>query len=155
MQYLSTILLAILLLPVLKKKSPPNQPARLTIVSAALTLAAKFPNSTADPLIPSFDDPAQFSMEQYNSSKLLAHMFLWKLVDYVSASSVIVNLADPAWCRGTRLGRDATGAMWAFLKLFGMTGRTPAVGASCFVDAVVDKGRESHGCFLMSWEVHP
>ena len=33
--------------------------------------------------------------------------------------------------------------------------RSPKVGASCYVDAVVSKGKESHGCFLMSWKVHP
>ena len=156
--YLSTVLLAILLLPTLKAKGPPGgQPARLTIVSAALTLAAKFPNRDANPLLPSFDGPKTFdSEEHYNSSKLLGHMFLWKLVDYVSADDVIVNLADPAWCKGTELARDVKGGMKVAVKLFGAsTGRTKKVGASCFVDAVVNKGKESHGCFLMSWQIHP
>lgn len=96
--YLSTAFLAILLLPILKAKGPPGgQPAHLTIVSAALTLAAKFPNRGANPLLPSFDDPKTFDrQEHYHSSKLMMHMFLWKLVDIVSANDVIVNLADPA-----------------------------------------------------------
>jgi NAD(P)-dependent dehydrogenase (short-subunit alcohol dehydrogenase family) len=155
--YLSTALLAILLLPILKAKGPPNnKPAHLTIVSAALTLNAKFPNRHANPLLSSFDDPKQFSRdEHYNSSKLMAHMFLWKLVDYVSADDVIVNLADPAWVRGTELVRDVKGPMKMGVKLFGTLGRTPKVGASCFVDAVVNKGKQSHGCFLMSWQIHP
>ncbi|MCJ1239315.1 hypothetical protein MMC14_007309 [Varicellaria rhodocarpa] len=155
--YLSTMLLAILFLPILKAKGPlGGQPAHLTIVNAALTLAAKFPNRNANPLLPSFDDPKTFdSGEHYNSSKLLAHMFLWKLIDYVSPEDVIVNLADPAWVRGTELARDAKGMMKIGLMLFGNLGRTPKVGASCFVDAVVNKGKESHGCFLMSWQIHP
>ncbi|KAI8213941.1 putative quinate permease [Colletotrichum sp. SAR 10_76] len=154
--YLSTVLLAILLLPVLKaKRKPDGDPAHLTIVNAALTLAASFPNRDAKPLLPSFDDPKIFSSETYNSSKLLAHMFLWKLSDIVSADNVIVNLSDPAWCRGTALGRDAPGLLRWGLWAFGATGRTPRVGASCFVDAVVNKGKESHGCFLMSWNIHP
>ncbi|KAK1544917.1 short-chain dehydrogenase [Colletotrichum paranaense] len=158
--YLSTMLLALLLLPVLKAKRQKNGgPARLTIVSAALTLAAAFPNRAADPLLPSFDDPEVFAIhgrEAYNTSKLLAHMFLWKLVDYVSADDVIVNLADPAWCKGTNLARDAQGIMKLGVVVFGATtGRTPRVGASCFVDAIVNKGKESHGCFLMSWKIHP
>ncbi|RYP37685.1 hypothetical protein DL768_010835 [Monosporascus sp. mg162] len=155
--YLSTVLLTILLLPILKsKRSPGSEPSHLTIVNAALTLAAKFPNKDADPLLPSFDDPKSFHpQETYNSSKLLAHMFLWKLVDHVSSDDVIVNLADPGWCRGTELGRDATGLMRIFMLLFGMTGRAPRVGASCFVDALVNKGKDSHGCFLMSWNIHP
>jgi NAD(P)-dependent dehydrogenase (short-subunit alcohol dehydrogenase family) len=154
--YLSTVLLTILLLPILKATSPSGQPAHLTIVSAALTLAAKFPNRNAIPLLPSFDDPKNFDREEtYNSSKLLAHMFLWKLVNYVSAADVIVNLADPAWVKGTELARDVSGGMKVGLKLFSTLGRTPRVGASCFVDAVVNKGKESHGCFLMSWKIHP
>jgi NAD(P)-dependent dehydrogenase (short-subunit alcohol dehydrogenase family) len=156
--YLSTILLAVLLLPILKaKKQHDHQPAHLTIVSAALTLAAKLPQRDAVPLLPSFDDPKTYDLqEEYHSSKLLAHMFLWKLVDYVSADDVIVNLADPAWCKGTELTRSAPAAMRAGAKLFGaLTGRTAKVGASCFVDAVVNKGKESHGCFLMSWQIHP
>lgn len=157
--YLSTMLLALLLLPILKtKRAPGGEPARLTIISAALTLSAKFPNRDATPLLPSFDDPGTFDrQEHYISSKLLAHMFLWNLVDHVSADDVIVNLADPAWVKGTELIRDPRGpAVRAAFKLFGATtGRTPRVGASCYVDAVVNKGKEAHGCFLMSWRVHP
>ncbi|KAK3937975.1 hypothetical protein QBC46DRAFT_391351 [Diplogelasinospora grovesii] len=157
--YLSTMLLAVLLLPILKAKRPQGgPPARLTIVSAALTLAAKFPEKDRNPVLAAFDDPKLFTNDEtYNSSKLLAHMFLWNLVDYVSADDVIVNLADPAWCKDTKLAREVTGAgMKLGVKLFGATtGRTPKVGASCFVDAIVNKGKESHGCFLMSWKIHP
>ncbi|KAJ7250194.1 hypothetical protein B0H12DRAFT_1324321 [Mycena haematopus] len=91
--YLSTMLLTVLLLPILKAKRPrEGTPSHLTIVSAALTLAAKNQEET------------------YNASKLLAHMFMWHLVDYVSADDVIVNLSDPAWCKGTDLTRDVEGA---------------------------------------------
>ena len=77
---------------------------------------------------------------------------LWRLqvVEYVSADDVIVNLADLAWCKGTELARDATGGMKYGVKLFALTGRTPKVGASCFINVMVNKGKESHGCFLMS-----
>jgi NAD(P)-dependent dehydrogenase (short-subunit alcohol dehydrogenase family) len=156
--FLSTMLLTILLLPILKSKRQLNgQPVHLTIVNAALTLAAKFPNRDAVPLLPSFDKPEQFDQqESYNTSKLLAHMFLWNLVKYVSADDVIINLADPAWCRGTDFTRDVKGPVMKLgVKMFGTLGRTPKVGASCLVDAVVNKGKESHGCFIMSWEIHP
>ena len=156
--YLSTVLLTILLIPTLKAKGPSGgEPTHLTIVSAALTLAAKFPNRDANPLLPSFDDIKTFDREEtYNSSKLLAHMFLWKLVEYVSSDDIIINLADPAWCKGTELVRDVKGGMKIAVKLFAAsTGRTKKVGASCFVDALVNKGKESHGCFLMSWQIHP
>ena len=155
--YLSTMLLTVLLLPILKSKHQPNDPVpHLSIVSAALTLAATFPERKYNPILPAFSDPKLFDNQQtYNSSKLLAHMFLWNLVDYVSADDVIISLADPAWCKGTELTRDVKGAMTIFLKLFEMLGRTPEVGASCLVDALVNKGKESHGCFIMSWKIHP
>lgn len=76
--YVSTTLLSILLLPILKAKGPlSGEPAHLTIVSAALALAASFSNKTANPLIASFDDPKAFDgQEHYHTYELLAHMFL-------------------------------------------------------------------------------
>ncbi|KAI0818319.1 hypothetical protein GGR55DRAFT_70645 [Xylaria sp. FL0064] len=156
--YLSTIFLAILLLPTLKAKHPPGHPAHLTITSAALTLNVKFAQKHQNPLFPALDDPKNFDREDaYIVSKVLAQMFLWNLVDYVSTDDVIINLADPAFVRGTEFARDINSAVLrGFFIVFGLlTGRTPQVGASCIVDAVVNKGKESHGCFLMSWKVHP
>ncbi|KAH9909558.1 hypothetical protein F4778DRAFT_711864 [Xylariomycetidae sp. FL2044] len=163
--YLSTILLAVLLLPVLRTKrkkqasgsQQQQKPARLTISSAALTFVTRFAQRGADPLFPALDDPRNFTRETYPLSKLLAQMFLWNLVDYVSADDVVVNLADPAFVRGTRLSRDAGTFTLAraVIYLFGRAaGRTPKVGASCYIDAVVNHGKESHGCFLMSWTIH-
>lgn len=159
--YLSTILLTILLLPILKAKGPPvGKPAHLTISSAALTLACKFEHKDKTPLFAALDDPANFDRgDSYRVTKLLAQIFLWKLVDYVSADDVIINLADPAWVRGTAFARDlesSKGVKLAF-RLLSLIGgaRSPKVGASCYIDAVVNKGKESHGCFLMSWKIHP
>lgn len=161
--YLSTVLLLVLLVPILKgkhAKSKLSDPPRITITSAALSLLAQFPNRKADPFLPSFDDPSNFNgTEQYNSSKALAQMFLWKLVDYVKVEDVILNLADPAFVRGTNLAQEAKGQAKGLaalgMKIFDLTARTPEVGASCLVDALVSKGKESHGCFLMSWKIHP
>lgn len=156
--YLSTVLLVILLLPVLKAKGPPGEPARLTIVSASWALSAKFPFRDKTPLLTAFDDPKTYDGDQkedYSSGKLLGHMFLWKFVDYVSPDDVILNLADPAWCK-TGLSREVTGMMKvAGFVLGGALARSPKVGASCFVDAIINKGKESHGCFLMSWKIMP
>ncbi|KAI1823322.1 hypothetical protein F4861DRAFT_510693 [Xylaria intraflava] len=155
--YLANILLVILLLPSLKAKSPQGKPAHLTISSAALTLICKFALRDITPLFPALDDPNNFDGDNYRVSKLLAQMFLWNLVEYVSADDVIINLADPAFVRGTDFARDiGNGIGKALFSLFGLiAGRTPRVGASCYVDAVVNKGKESHGCFLMSWKIHP
>lgn len=156
--YLSTVFLLILLLPVLKAKKQAGRPAHVTIASAALTLDAKFAQRDADPLFPALDDPTNFDRgDSYRITKLLGQAFLWKLVDYVSADDVIVNLADPAFVRGTAFARDLEGTRAKhFFSVFGLiAGRTPKIGASCYIDAVVNKGKESHGCFLMSWKIHP
>ena len=128
----------------------------LLLSPSALSAVIRFPKRDANPLLSAFDDPQSFDgHEYYNTSKLLMHMFLWKLVEYVSCEDVIVNLADPAWVRGTGITRDLTGPKRIGLSIFGLLGRTVDVGASCYVDAVVNKGEESHGCFLMSWQIHP
>ena len=156
--YLSTMLLAVLLLPTLKAKRVPGAaPAHLTIVNSMLSLAATLSNKNENSLLQSFDNPRNFSaVQQYNLTKLLAHMFLWNLVDYVSADDVIVDLVDPAFVKGTDLLREVPGPVRMCIRAWGaIAGRSPKVGASCLIDAMVSKGKESHGCFLMSWEIHP
>ncbi|PYH90492.1 NAD(P)-binding protein [Aspergillus ellipticus CBS 707.79] len=155
--YLSTMLLAILLLPGLKSKSPAGTPGRLTIVGAALALLPTLPSAGDTSLLTSFDSPDKYNAhEQYCMSKLLVHAFLYKLADYVSADDVVVNIADPAFVKGTGITRDVPIFGRILMALFGaLCGRTVRVGASTFVDAAVLKGSESHGCFLMSWKVEP
>ena len=155
--YTSTIFLTILLLPILKRKSPPETPGRLTIVNSGLALAAKFTNRSADPLLPSFDHPKGYDgHEVYCTSKLLAHMFLYKLVDYVSSDDVIVNLADPGYVKGTGLHREDSGLLRVVFKVFEvLMGRSMQDGASTYLDAAVVKGKESHGCFLLGWQIQP
>jgi NAD(P)-dependent dehydrogenase (short-subunit alcohol dehydrogenase family) len=154
--YISTVLLCILLLPVLKQKSP-DGPGRISIIGSGLAFAAKFSNKNAEPLLPSFDVPKNFdAADTYNISKLLLHMFLWKLVEYVSADDVVVNVIDPGFVTGTSLSRDVSVVVGALMSGFkAVAARSLKIGASTYVDGAVVKGPESHGCFLMSWEIKP
>ncbi|KAK0701120.1 hypothetical protein B0H67DRAFT_595868, partial [Lasiosphaeris hirsuta] len=107
------MLLALSSSPSSKPSAGPS-PARLTIISAALTLNAKFPERAATPLLASFDDPRTFDrQERYQTSKLLAHMFMWNLVDYVSADDVIVNLADLPGSKAPSSCATAPGLLFA------------------------------------------
>ncbi len=157
--YLSTFLLAILLLPILKVKSPPSKPGRLTIVNSGAALAAKFPNHDSSHLLASFDTTATMPwdpIERYNVSKLLGHLVMVTLKDCVNANDVIVNLVDPGYCKGTGLHREAKGFLgFALSASKRLTGRTLEHGASTYIDAALVKGEESHGCFVMDWEVRP
>lgn len=162
--YLSTMLLAILLLPILKTKAKTTGtgPARLTIINSGVSLGSKHPWEDIRPLLPSFDDTAiqpWDSVERYWSSKLLGQLFFIKLFPYISTDDVIFNMVDPGWIRGTLLQREIEGrsAVTATILWFikGIVGRRVSVGASTYVDAAVVRGKETHGCFLMDWDVRP
>lgn len=155
--YLSTALLTILLLPMVRDKAPQGSAGRITLVSAALSHVARFQNKHADPLLPSFDEPKNFDMrDTYPTSKLLAQMFVYKLVEKVSADDVVVNLVCPGYVKGTALIRDASLPLRLVTFVFSaIFARRLTDGASTYIDAAVLKGKESHGSFLMSWEVTP
>ena len=155
--YLSTMLLTILLLPILKSKSPTGTPGRLTIVTSMLSMTSKFANKKEVPLLPSFDNKKFFdSVDVYPTSKLLGQLFAWKLTDEVSADDVVSNLVEPGFIKGTALMRDAPIIVKLFLGLLKITtARTMKVGASTYLDASIVKGKESHGCILMNWGIIP
>lgn len=84
------------------------------------------------------------------------HLFLWRLSEYVSADDVIVNIVDPGFVKGTESVAKMPTVTAMIAKGFAaVTGRSVQVGASTYVDAVAVKGKESHGCFLTSWRIHP
>ncbi|KAB5542962.1 hypothetical protein GE09DRAFT_1134084 [Coniochaeta sp. 2T2.1] len=157
--YLSTFLLAILMLPACKAKAPGGTPGRLTIVSSGTALFAKLPNRDMRPFLKSFDDTDKYSFhppERYFNSKMLGHMFFVRLLKYLNPEEVVVNLVEPGMVKGTGLHRDAKGMVgWVLAAWKGFWGRTLDDGAWAYIDAAVVKGRESHGCFLMDWRVHP
>ena len=155
--YLSTMFLAILLLPTLKQKSPVGEPGRLTIVTSMLSMTVKFPNKKEVPLIPSFDNKKFFDpMDIYPTSKLLGQLFIWKLTDLVSADDVVVNLVEPGFIKGTELQRDIPFLAKVGLNIFkAISARNVKLGASTYLDAAVGKGKESHGSILMNWDIFP
>lgn len=155
--YLSTVLLCILMLPTLRNKSLPGIPGRLLIVSSAVALTAKFPAANSSPLLPSFDNPKTFNpRHQYGLSKLLGHMFLYKLVDYVSADDVVVNMIEPGFTKGTELHRNVSGVLTAVLAMMhAVLGRTVQHSGTKYLDATIVKGKESHGYYLADYEMRP
>ena len=154
--YLSTVLLCIRLLPVLKQKCT-TSPGRITIIGSGLSFASKWSNRSTKPLLPSFDDPSKFdASDRYNVSKLLCSMFLRKLADLVSADDVVVNIVDPGFVTGTNLTHDLPIVISQLFKTFRYIAARPLdVGASTYIDAAVVKGKESHGSYIMSWKINP
>ena len=159
--YLSTALLAILLLPILKDKRSKGAPGRLSIVSSGLALQSVFLNRDKVPLIPSFDDPSSWNglpaaSERYAVTKTMELMLVLKLSQHFSADDVVINAVDPGFTAGTMLHRNA----WLPLRLFlillkALTARSQEQAAWTYVDASAVKGAESHGSFVMNWDIYP
>ncbi|KAF2084032.1 NAD(P)-binding protein [Saccharata proteae CBS 121410] len=155
--YLSTALLGILLLPTLKKKCS-TAPGRLTIVNSGTSRGASISEPPGKPLLASFDDKTKpwDPVERYAVSKLLGHLFIVELVRHVRAEDVVVNLVDPGLVKGTDLQRGAPMLLGAFFTCMkAVMGRPVPVGASTYVDAAVLKGKESHGSLVADWKVSP
>lgn len=157
--YLGTFLLAILLLPVLRDRKG-KMPGRLTVVGSGGVFAAKLPNRGKRPFLGSFDDLAVQpwdATERYFASKVLGMLLFVRLWEYLpAAEEVVVNMVDPGFCKGTELHREVTGIVGGVMSAAkALTGRSLEDGAWTYVDAAVVKGKESHGCFVMDWEIKP
>ncbi|OTB09411.1 hypothetical protein M426DRAFT_315969 [Hypoxylon sp. CI-4A] len=158
---ISTILLTILLLPVLKSKkssSPNAQPPRLSVVTSDTSYWAP-PLEAAAPIFPQFDSPKDYEpMRAYSRSKFVQLFFISRLAEEVSADDLILNASNPGLCNNTEFGANANMSFiggwifWAFINIFG---RTVETGASTMVDAVVTKGKESHGSYVSDWIIQP
>lgn len=158
--YLSTALLAILLLPVLKSNKQADKPARMLIVASGLAFAAKFPNHAANPLIPSFDDATGWgtaaAMERYSVTKLMVLMLVEKLAEIVSPKDIIVDAVEPGLTGGSNLNRQTKGVIKYFFKAMkAAAARTPEQAAWTYVDAVAVRGEEAHGGLVLNWKIYP
>lgn len=156
--YLSTTLLAVLLLPTLRDKSPHGSPGRLTIVSSNMGLTNKFPTRGASPLLPSFDDESLCgdAPERYATTKMMQLILTERLSSCISPKDVIINAVDPGLTSGSNLHRDFSGVASAFFGVAkALTARSPEDAAWIYLDAAAVRGAESHGGFVVNWEVHP
>ncbi|KAH7171342.1 hypothetical protein EDB81DRAFT_910110 [Dactylonectria macrodidyma] len=156
--YLSTALLALVLLPILKSKRATAAPARLAVVGSDTAYWADWKDPSCKSAFAVVDDAAGFaSMKAYKTSKLLLLLFVDKLAQHVSADEVIINYPNPGACRGTEFGADSRGRVEKIV--FGVMsliiGRPVAVGARQYVDAVTRMGAESHGGFVSEGKIKP
>ncbi|KAG8361623.1 hypothetical protein FVEN_g677 [Fusarium venenatum] len=156
--FLSTMYLSVLLLPLLKKKkASPSQPGRLTVVNSGSSMHCELPEAKSDPLIPAFDSEATFDgMPHYAKSKLLGQLFIDKLARHVDPQDVIINCVDPGLTKGTGLMDKAPIVLKIFMTIMArFIGRTQEQAASTYVDAAVVKGEETHGSYVMDWRIYP
>ncbi|KAK8129024.1 short-chain dehydrogenase/reductase family protein [Apiospora sp. TS-2023a] len=147
--YLSTVLLSILLLPVLKAKRPAgnDRAPRLITLGSVTARNAKFLNRHERPLLASFDtvtaDVAPWDpSDRYAVSKLLCQMTLERVAArYVDARDVVILQLEPGWVRGTGLFRGLPAvARFVVGLLLWVCGRPLARGAATYFDAAVRQG---------------
>ncbi|KAI1489085.1 putative short-chain dehydrogenase/reductase family protein [Biscogniauxia mediterranea] len=157
--YLSTALLTLLLLPILKAKGKATGGHRPPVISlvgsdTAYTSQVDLKDSSAHKQV---DNPEGFNqMAWYGKSKLLLTFFIITLASHVDPNDVLVNMVNPGLTRGTDIKRELPSVYGAVLTmLYLVVGRSAAVAATTYVDAVVAHGPETHGCFLGDWGIKP
>ncbi|KAI1764577.1 hypothetical protein GGR53DRAFT_520291 [Hypoxylon sp. FL1150] len=158
--FLSNMLLAVLLLPILKAKRRGFHPGRLVIVSSDTAAWSAFKEKNEDRILPAFgkDAPGVYAHnQQYGSSKLLGQLFLTELAKRVSPSIAIVDCVNPGFCHGSRLARDADGSFLGYIVVVyaHVVGRAAAKGALSVVDAAVRHEQEAHGQYLEHGKLAP
>ena len=159
--FLSTALLAMLLMPLLKKSSGfAGGPGRLCLVgsdAAYWAPLASLPTEAGDDsLLTGLNDPKGFdTMPQYMVSKLLLLMFVEKLASTVSADEVVITCSNPGACKGTAFASKRSWVARVFFGFMGeIIGRTTEHGARMHVFGAV-VGKECHGSFLSDATIKP
>lgn len=163
--YLSTVLLLVLLLPILKKKpsaatATKNPVPHISVVTSVMAHWAKFSERNAEPLLSAFDGEASpdWDMEErYSVSKLLALLFMSELIRRVPREVAVINAPAPGLCYGSGFMRQMAGTITGFFIgiFYRLFGHSCTVGASQVVAAAVRAGPESHGHFMENGKLRP
>ncbi|KAF1850819.1 NAD(P)-binding protein [Cucurbitaria berberidis CBS 394.84] len=153
--YLSTTLLAILLIPKMKPSASSSGPGRLTMITSDASLWVKLKDAGSGGLLDSIDRPENFDgFEQYSRSKLLINMFGARLADFLDPDEVIVNCCNPGAVKGTAFMRNADSWFFktAISLIMRIVGRTMVDGARVYVHSCLVLGKKSHGSFT-DWQI--
>ncbi|KAI9929397.1 hypothetical protein MW887_000866 [Aspergillus wentii] len=149
---ISTILLALLLLPKLKEtaKQTPLSPPRLSIVTSEVHAFSNLPEWKTENTFATLDDEKTAIMgSRYHVSKLLEVLVVREIAPKLADSGVILNMLNPGFCHSS-LQRDLEGG-WLFnttLRFIkGIVARTTEVGSRCLV-ASAAAGPETHGAYM-------
>lgn len=156
--YLSTMLLAILLLPVVEERKTGPEPGRIIVVSSDVASWAILKERSADPLLPQFKERMApwGSQDRYGTSKLLGQLFLSELASRIPSSIVTVSCANCGLCKGSNLSRQFTGGMQQVLRVMHyVLGRECQVGARTFVHGFTTIGQDAHGQYLEDAKIQP
>lgn len=153
--WLSTALLAMLLLPVLEASRAPVP--RLTVVGSETGEWAAFGEKGAESVLAALGEEANFDAgDRYYTSKLLLLYFFREFVARAGTTRVVVNAVNPGFCYGSGLHREVPGVQGAILGTVKRgIGRSTKIGARTLVDGAVVQAQESHGRYLEDCKVKP
>ncbi|KAI1369730.1 retinol dehydrogenase 12 [Xylaria arbuscula] len=157
--YISTALLAILLVPVLKSKHVAG--ARQPVLSIVASDSAFWTSIEAHgPILAQLDKAEDYeAFPWYQKAKLLQIFFVSKLAEEINSDDIIINSVNPGLCRGTQFfhnrGDWSAIVVWVAEIFKWVNARGLAAGASTYVDAVVVRGKESHGSYVSEWAIRP
>ncbi|KAI0395502.1 hypothetical protein F5Y17DRAFT_192780 [Xylariaceae sp. FL0594] len=153
--YLSTALLAILLLRVIAKLNlEAARRSKDTSRSGEVAAFTPFRERSRDPLLHGLDHPPRGEKvdptDRMFVSKLLGQFFVDRLARAVPADVAVVNSASPGAAHGTEFNRDMrkTFAGRLAVRVQRWVANAPDVAARMITDAVVNHGKETHGQFL-------
>lgn len=156
--FLSNMLLTMLLLPVIRDKKVGSDPGHIVVVNSDVASWAKFEERGSKPLLPAFkQEMAKWDdAERYGTSKLLGQLFLSELAQRVPSSTVTISFANCGLCRGSNISRQITGiSRYVLDVMYQLIGRECDVGARTFVHAVTTLGKETHGQYVEDAKVQP
>ncbi|KAG8156954.1 hypothetical protein KVR01_013176 [Diaporthe batatas] len=159
--YISTALLAVLLLPIASRVRPSQpQPTRITLTLSEVACWARFPLAEDVPILPALDAPGQLAdntNDRMFVSKLLGHFFVRALAKAVPPSVAVIDAASPGAIHDSQFNRDIDGTPpGAVVKaILRRVGNSSAVGARLMTDAAVNHGEDAHGQFLSFGKIVP
>ncbi|CAI7649389.1 unnamed protein product [Penicillium glandicola] len=157
--YLSTALLAILLLPVVKeKRAAQGGPSRITIVSSEVAAWTPFKEKKSFPLLAALDQKTKVDpLDRMMVSKLLGQFFLARLASVVPSSVAIINATSPGSVHDSDFNREHDKTFSGAIAKVAMRrmANTATVGARMVTDAAVNHGEETHGEFLSFQKLVP
>ncbi|KAG5791063.1 hypothetical protein H9Q69_009870 [Fusarium xylarioides] len=155
--YLSTALLTILLLPILKAKRTATSPRPPVITVVGSDLAYRADIQTTGPVLGQLDKDQGYSQfVWYARSKLLLTFFVSKLAESIDPNHVLLNMVNPGTTRGTAFLREFSPLLARLVgTLQYIFARPVDIAATTYLDACLIHGVESHGSFISDWNIKP
>ncbi|KAF4953186.1 hypothetical protein FGADI_6161 [Fusarium gaditjirri] len=155
--YLSTALLTVLLLPILKSKKTAldSRPPVITVVGSDLAYRADMQTMSA--VLEQLDKDRDYrQFVWYARSKLLLIFFVSKLAESVDPNHVLLNMVNPGTTRDTAFLREFSPLVARLVGILQFLFARPVeVAATTYLDACLVRGTESHGSFVSDWTIKP